>query len=577
MISNKGITIDEIKKDMEKIPTIAELTERYIKRQLIWDLDQVISELKIKWDDDKCYYDEQEAKKFYKFVGKLELDKGKKGQKIKLIRDQFIICTEILCIKNKRTKKRRFREAHINVPRKNGKSFIIGLIATYIYFTKNEFGSEIILASNSSQLANLLFNTIHHMVKTNKTLKKYVKITDSRKYMYKKNMNSYLRVISSDAANADSYAGFICILDEIHEAKNRNLYDKLRTGMGIWDEPLLITITTASSGEDPHNLEYEIYTHAKNIEKGEYEDERFYYAIYEADENCNIMDREQWFKSNFALGTFRKLEDLADLAIRATRIKTQEAAFRRLYLNQHVALDGEGAIPMHLWDSCVRDVKLADLQGMPSWDGLDMASVQDITAKVKIFYDEDSEKYIVYPFLFTPKDTLHERVAKDDVRYDVYVEDGDLIALPGKSIDFEKMYEYMENINEIYDFQIQEIAFDRWGAVGIRSKLEKKYTVLPFGQGFANMSPAIKDFENLLLDQDIIIADNKFLRWMAQNVVAVMDDAANIKYSKKKSKNKIDGIIAMIMGLSRAVFNKGEGKFDINEYSTEEMLKKLMG
>ena len=550
------------------------ILQRHVDWQLNWDINEVVRELKGKWNDDKYYYDVEEAWRFNSFVEKLELDKGKKGQTIELIREQFIICTEIICVKYRKNNMRRFREAHVNVPRKNGKSFIIALIATYIYYTKNEFGSEIILASNSTNLASLLFNTIHHMVRTNKTLSKYVKVTDSRKYMYKPNMNSYLRVISSDAAGADSYAGFICILDETHEAKNRDLYDKLRTGMGIWDEPLLITITTASSGEDPHNLEYEIYTHAKNIEKGKYEDETFYYAIYEADEDCDIMDQEQWFKSNFALGTFRKLEDLKSLATRATQIKTQEASFRRLYLNQHVALDGEGAIPMDLWDKCTRKVDLEDLRGMPSWDGLDMASVQDITAKVKIFYDEDNEKYIVYPFLFTPENTLQDRIRKDDVRYDVYVDQGDLIALKGNSIDFEKMYDYMEDINTTYDINVQEIAFDRWGAVGIRSKLEKDYTVLPFGQGYATMSPAIKDFENLLLDEKIVIADNKFLRWMAQNVVAVMDDAANIKYSKKRSKNKIDGIIAMIMGLSRAVYNNGIEEFD-TEKSTEEYLERM--
>ena len=160
------------------------------------------------------------------------------------------------------------------------------------------------------------------------------------------------------------------------------------------------------------------------------------------------------------------------------------------------------------------------------------------------------------------------------MRYDVYVDSGDLIALEGNSIDFEKMYEYMEDINEVYEIDIKEIAFDRWGAIGIRSKLEKKYTTLPFGQGYATMSPAIKDFENLLLDGDIIIANNKFLRWMAQNVVAVMDDAGNIKYSKKKSKNKIDGVIAMIMGLSRAVFNNGVEEFD-TEQSMEDYLDRM--
>ncbi|MCG8541236.1 MAG: terminase large subunit [Clostridia bacterium] len=537
-----------------------------IEAQKNWVLEKVIRKLKDKYDNDKYYYDEEEAKKFLKFCSKLKLDKGKKGQKIKLLRFQFEICTSILCVKRKIDDLRRFREAHINIPRKNGKSFIIALIVTYLYYCHNEYGSETIIGANSTQQASLLFNTIEHMIKHNHTLNKYVKITSSRKYMYKKNMNAYLRVISSDASNADSYAGYVCILDEIHEAKNGDLYDKMRTGMGIWEEPLLLTITTASNGQNPHNLEMELYTYSKDIEKKEIEDESFFYCIYEADEKCDLLDEKQWFKSNPALGNFRKYEDLKALAIKATRIKTREASFRRLYLNQHVALDGENAININLWDKCTVDIKLEDLRGMTYCGGLDMSSTQDITAYVLVFYDDEREQYIIYPYLFTPKGTLEERKERDHLRYDVYVKQGDLIALEGTSIDYEAMFEYIEDNNVEYELEVLEIPFDRWGSVGIRSKLEKKYTVFPFGQGFRSMSPVIKDFENLLLDGKIVIADNKFLRFMATNVVAVEDDAGNVKYSKKRSKNKIDGIIAMLMGLSRAIFNNTEEPVDLNEH-----------
>ncbi|WP_432408550.1 terminase large subunit [Wukongibacter sp. M2B1] len=540
--------------------------KKQIDQQKNWTFEKVIKKLQAKYDNDKYYYDKDEAIKFYKFSSKLELDKGKKGQTIELLKFQFEICSSIICVKRRSDNLRRFREVHINIPRKNGKSFIIALIVTYLYFCHNEYGSETIISANSSQQASLLFNTIQHMVKHNATLSKHVKITDSRKYMYKKNMNAYLRVISSDASNADSYAGIYCILDEIHEAKNGNLYDKMRTGMGIWDEPILMTITTASSGQDPNNLEMELYNYSKGIEKGEMQDESFFYAIYEAENGCNLLDEKQWFKSNPALGTFRKYEDLKGLALKASKIKTREASFRRLYLNQHVALDGEGGININLWDSCTADITLKDLKGMTYCGGLDMSSTQDISAYLMVFYDDDRDKYIVYPYLFTPKDTLFERTERDSIRYDVYVKQGDLIALKGKSIDYEAMFDYIEENNEKYELDTLEIAFDRWGAIGIRSKLEKKYTVFPFGQGYRSMSPVINDFENLLLDGKIIIADNKFLRFMATNVVAVEDDAGNVKYSKKRSKNKIDGIIAMLMGLSRAIFNNTEETIDLNEH-----------
>ena len=547
-----------------------------IDKQLIWDLDLTIHELKQKYDNDKYYYDEQEAKNFYTFTSKLELDKGKKGEKIKLIKFQFEVCTSIICVKRKHDNLRRFREAHINIPRKNSKSFLIALIVTYLYYCKNEFGSETIITANSRDQATLLFNTIHHMIKTNKTLNKFVKITESRKHIFKTNMNAYLRVLSSDASNADSYAGYICVIDEIHEAKNRHLYDKLKTGAGIWKEPLMLTITTASSGDDPENLEYELYSYSKDLMKGEFEDDSFFYAIYEATDKCDLMDEFEWFKANPALGTFRSYEELKNLAIRATRLKTQEAAFRRLYLNQHVALDGEGAINMDLFKKAQHVVDLDDLYGMPSWDGMDMGSTQDITAYVQTFYDADNDKYIVYPHLFTPKDTIEERSERDNIRYDVLVQNGDLIALEGRSINYMYMDDYLEVTKTKYNIITEEIGFDRWGSIGIRNKLEEKYDVMPFGQGYSSMSPAVRTFEDLLLDGRLIIAKNELFERMAKNVVAVMDDAGNIKYSKKKSKYKIDGIIAMLMSISRAVFNNDGDQFSTQK-SAENFLNKLGG
>lgn len=550
---------------------------KQIEEQTSGKIDVWIEELKEKYDNEKYYYDEEESRKFDSFISKLQLDKGKKGAKIKLLKFQFNICTSIICVKKHSDNLRRFRECHINIPRKNGKSFIIAIIVTYLYYCKNEYGSETIISANTSQQASLLFNTIQHMIKHNNTLKRYVKITDSRKYMYKKNMNAYLRVISSDASNADSYASFISVLDEVHEAKNGNLYDKLRTGMGIWDEPILLTITTASSGQDPNNLEMELYTYAKDIQKGEVDDESFFYAIFEAEKDCDILDEKQWFKSNPALGTFRKYDDLKAFANKATRLKTRETAFRRLYLNQHVALEGANAININLWNDCVKEITLSELKGMTYWGGLDMSLTQDITAFVQVFYDDDRDKYIVYPHLFTPKDTILERTERDNVRYDVYVKNKELIALQGKSIKIQQLYDYINNLNEQYDFNASEIVYDRWGAKDIRAKLEERYTIAEFGQGYKSMSPAIHDFENLLLDNRLIIAKNDFLKWMAMNVVAVEDDAGNVKYSKKKSKEKIDGIIAMLMALSRAIFNVNEvdDEVDVSEFADSEFLKKL--
>lgn len=548
-----------------------ETFKHYIEEQINYDLDKLIEELKLKWNTDNFYYDEEEARKFYRFITQLHLDKGVKGAKIKPLKFQFVITSEILCVKSKGLNLRKHREALLDIPRKNGKGSLVSWIAVYLYFTDPTFGAEYIIVANDKKQAMNLFNTIQLMIKGNKTLRKNVKITESQKHMYRKATNSWLRVLANDGGNLDSYASYVVILDEIHEYKKSDAYTKLRTGMGLWDEPLMFATTTASSGQDPTNLEMELYTYAKDIEKGKFEDNKFYSAIYEAKKDCDLMDEEEWFRSNPALGIFRKYEDIKDFMLKASRIRSFEAKARRLYLNQHVAIDGENAINLKLWKECLADIDLDDLKGMTCWAGLDLAFIQDIIAFVQCFYDKENDRYIIYPHLFTPKDTLHERVERDNVRYDMWLHNGHLLGMNGTYINNEELFNYITDLTLEYGFNIDEVVYDRWGSGDVRSKLEEKYALAPFGQGYKSMSPVIKDFEILLLDKRIVIANNPVLTWMASNVIATEDPAGNVKYDKSKSKQKIDGIIAMLMALARAIFNT---KLEINysENFTEEAL-----
>lgn len=547
-----------------------------VKEQTQYNLDNLIVELQDKWDSDTYFYDVEEARKFYKFVSMLQLDKGVKGQYIKLLKFQFVTLTEILCVKNRETGLRKHSLCLLDISRKNSKGTITALIIVYLYFTDSTFGAEYILVANDKKQASNLFATIQLMIKNNKTLKKYVKITESQKFMYRKATNSYLRVLANDGNNLDSYATYIMVCDEAHEYKNSDAYTKLRTGMGLWKEPICLITTTASSGQDPHNLEFEFYNYAKDIQNGKFEDPKFYAQIFEAKKDCDLLDVQEWINANPALGCFRQVDDLEDFLVKSKRIKSFEAKARRLYLNQHVSIDGENAINMADWRECVKDIKLEDLRGCKCWAALDLSFVRDITAYVQCFYNEDTDQYIIYPHLFTPKETLLERAEQDSVRYDLYVDKKELITLNGSYINFDEMYEYINNLNQKYSFDTQEIVFDGWGSGEITSKLEQDYVIAPFRQGYRSMSPAIKDFDIALLDKRLIIANNSFFTWMASNVVAISDPAGNIKYDKSKSKFKIDGIIALVMALSRAIYNTKQVA-DLNKYRTTEYLNNFFG
>ena len=184
---------------------------------------------------------------------------------------------------------------------------------------------------------------------------------------------------------------------EIHEYASDEIYGKLKTGQGIWDEPLTFTITTASSGEDPNNLEMQLYSMCKRLEEEDCKenDDTFYYKIYEAEQGCEIDDYMQWFNANPALGDFRKPDDIVNFANRVKLMPLQENMFRRMFLNQHVATDHiKNAINMDLWDLCVKDIDVESIKGCKCWGGLDLSSQHDVCAFVLVFFNEDSKKYI---------------------------------------------------------------------------------------------------------------------------------------------------------------------------------------
>ena len=223
---------------------------------------------------------------------------------------------------------------------------------------------------------------------------------------------------------------------------------------------------------------------------------------------------------------------------------------------------------MDLWEEAIENIKIEDFKGYKCWGGLDLSSNKDITAFVLVFYKEETDKYYIFPFLFTAKDTVMEREEKDKNPYSDWIRKGDLIPTEGKYIKFNDMLDKMIKLKEDYD--IERIGFDRFGSPTILNVLENEFDVETLGQGTATMTMFINSFENLLIDGRLVIAKNNLFTFMAKNCVAVYNEQLDCKYSKKKSKFKIDGIIAMLMALGLAV-----DECDIEYYNPLEALDKL--
>lgn len=214
---------------------------------------------------------------------------------------------------------------------------------------------------------------------------------------------------------------------------------------------------------------------------------------------------------------------------------------------------------MDAWDKCDFVVDPKALEGRECYGGLDLSSSTDITAFVLVFPPRDEDdKYYILPFFWIPEDTIDQRVRRDHVPYDTWLAKDQVKATEGNVIHYGYIENFIEELGTRYN--IKEIAFDRWGAVQMTQNLEGMgFTVVPFGQGFKDMSPPTKELMKLVLEQKIAHGGNVPLRWMMDNVYVRTDPAGNIKMDKEKSTERIDGSVATVMALDRAIRNAANG------------------
>ena len=274
--------------------------------------------------------------------------------------------------------------------------------------------------------------------------------------------------------------------------------------------------------------------------------------IYGADLDDDWTDEKVWHKANPSLGVTVPVEKVRAACNSARQNPAEENSFRQLRLNQWVKQSVRW-MPMHIWDACADPVDLDELEGRPCYGGLDLASTTDITAFVLVFppYGED-EKYRIVPWFWIPEDNLSLRVARDHVPYDLWHAQGFLETTEGNVVHYAHIEHLIEQLGERFD--IREIAFDRWGAVQMSQNLDGMgFTVVPFGQGFKDMSPPSKELMKLALEGRLAHGGHPVLAWMVDNIHVRQDPAGNIKPDKQKSTEKIDGVVATIMALDRAI------------------------
>ena len=446
---------------------------------------------------------------------------------------------------------RQFNTAYIEIPKKQGKSELAAAVALLLLCGDGEERAEVYGCAADRNQAKIVFDVAVDMVRFCPALSKRVKILESQKKITYLPTNSSYQVLSADVANKHGFNTHGVIFDELHTQPNRKLFDVMLQGSGdARMQPLYFLITTA--GNDTNSICYEVHQKAIDIAEGRKVDPTFYSVIYGAAEDEDWPDPKVWKKANPSLGITVGIDKVKAACESAQQNPGEENAFRQLRLNQWVKQSVRW-MPMDKWDACAFPVSEDDLEGRICYGGLDLSSTTDITAFVLVFPPLDEEdKYYVLPYFWIPEETLDLRVRRDHVPYDLWERQGTLMTTEGNVVHYGYIEKFIEQLGE--RFNIREIAFDRWGAVQMVQNLEGMgFTVVPFGQGFKDMSPPTKELMKLVLEEKIAHGGHPVLRWMMDNIFIRTDPAGNIKADKEKSTEKIDGAIATIMGLDRAI------------------------
>lgn len=446
---------------------------------------------------------------------------------------------------------RKYRTVFIAVPRKAGKTTLAAGLALYMLYCDGEPGAQVINAAADRDQAALCFDAAKGMVQNEEQL-------DTRSNVYRRsivvpNTGSSYKVISSDANTKHGLGCSYVGADELHAWPGRELWDVLTTSTGARRQPLTVVTTTA--GFDRHSICYELWDYAIKVRDGIVQDDTFYPAIFAADKDDDWRDPATWHKAHPGLGVSVKLEYFEQECAKAKALPSYENTFRRLLLNQWTESDVRW-LSMDAWDACGDE--LPQLFGAACYAGLDLSSTTDISALVLAF-PIDGKVYLK-PYFWIPEEGIERRVRRDRVPYDVWVRDGLMETTPGAVIDYEFIRAKIGTLAD--EFHIKEIAIDRWNATQLSTQLTGDgFEVVGFGQGFASMAGPTKELERLIIGKEIAHGGNPVMRWMASNVSVEGDAAGNLKPSKKKSTERIDGIVASIMSIGRMNMNIEGGEY----------------
>lgn len=451
---------------------------------------------------------------------------------------------------------RRYRQAYISMGRKSGKSALSAAIALYMLAADNEPGAQVFSMASDRAQASLIFKDAVAAVNASPALRQHLR--PYRSEIRFDRTASYYRVLSSDGQRAHGLSPHCGLYDEIWAAKTDDLWEAIVTGVGARTQPLIAAIGTA--GWDRNSIAYRLYQHARGVQSGLVDDDSFFPCVYELGEEDDWADEDCWRKALPNLDVSVDREFIRSELAKAKASPQYRNSFLRLYMNRWTEAETSWVDPAR-WRNCARHkVDPEKLVGRRCYGGLDLATVEDMAAFVLVFEPAPGEDFTpVLSWSFLPGDNLAKRMRELRMPLNEWERQGTLVLTPGEVIDHDAICRKIVELREKYDFS--EINYDRYGATHITGKLmEHGITTIPFGQGFLSMNAPIKELQRLVIAGKLAHGDNPVLGWQVNNVVVEEDASGNVKFSKGKSREKIDNLVAMAMAMDRLMRNTGVAK-----------------
>lgn len=441
------------------------------------------------------------------------------------------------------------RRAILSIARKNSKTVTSAMILlSYICGPEAVENSSVASGALSRDQAALVFTHMSKFIGLSPQLSEVTRIVPSKKMIIGLAKNVTYQALAKDGGRTMGRSDIVILGDEWGQIKGPtdDFVDALISSQGAYgDKALQIVISTQASSDADMLSQWIDDAERSN-------DQKIVCHIYAADENCDLLDKTQWKKANPALGIFRSEKDLEDQLTQAARLPSMEASSRNLLLNQRIALESIWLAPS-VWKANNGPIDMDVFRNNPVCMGLDLSMRTDLTAAVLAAKDSDGVVHLK-PYIFAPAKGIEERAARDRAPYMDWVRDGHMIAVPGSTVDYDYVSQYLRDELDDNGINVDTICFDRWRISLFQKACEDSGAFpsvfwVPVGQGFRDMSPRLESFEAKLLATQIRHGGHPLLNLAASHAIATMDSAGGRKLDKSKASQRIDPLVAAVMAL----------------------------